>query len=244
MVLTVFAMNSVWPSAGERAAISVPMLLPPPGRFSTKKDCPSRSVSHCAMKRATRSVPPPAEVATRMRTGRDGYVSAAAMRDATGSAARPSRSLRRFTNARIGGTSRESLAPACGSWEQAVGGQKFDHVAVEQRRLLDLAGMAGTVEDLQFAAGDALLQRESGPVRVVLATGDDDGWTGDLGVMALGLGLPIGLELGDDGANIAEHVAIGEQVGEEMGHRRRAESGAEVLKGVAPTVADRSEEHT
>jgi hypothetical protein len=32
--------------------------------------------------------------------------------------------------------------------------------------------------------------------------------------------------------------AIGEQVGEEMGHRRRAESGAEVLEGVAPTVAD------
>jgi hypothetical protein len=77
-----------------------------------------------------------------------------------------------------------------------VGGQKFDHIAVEQRRLLDLAGMAGAVEDLQFAAGDALLQRESGPVRVVLATSDDDGWTGDLGVMALGLGLPIGLELG------------------------------------------------
>src|SRR5262245_45414244 len=133
---------------------------------------------------------------------------------------------------------RGSLAPACGSWEQAVGGQKFDHVAVKQRRLLDLAGMAGAVEDLQFAAGDALLQRESSPVRVVLATGDDDGWTGDLGVMALGLGLPIGLELSDDGVDIAEHVAIGEQVSEEMGHRRRAESGAEILKGVAPTVAD------
>src|SRR5262249_53210180 len=133
---------------------------------------------------------------------------------------------------------RRSLAPACGPWEQAVSGQKFDHVAVEQRRLLDLAGMAGAVEDVQFAAGDALLQRESGPVRVVLATGDDDGWTGDLGVMALGLGLLIGLELGDDGVDIAEHVAIGEQVGEEIGHRRRAESGAEVLEGVAPTVAD------
>ena len=119
-----------------------------------------------------------------------------------------------------------------------MGGQKIDHVAVKQRRLLDLAGMAGAVEDLQLAAGDTLLQREGGPVRVVLATGDDDGRTGDLGVMALGLGLPIGLELGDDGVDIAEHVAIGEQVREEMGHRRRAESGAEVLKGVAPTVAD------
>src|SRR5215470_10995592 len=53
-----------------------------------------------------------------------------------------------------------ALAPACGPWEQAVGGQKFDHVAVEQPRLLDLAGMAGAVEHLQLAAGDALLQRE------------------------------------------------------------------------------------
>src|SRR5262249_24079414 len=142
------------------------MLLPPPGRFSTKKDCPSRSVSHCAMKRATRSVPPPAEVATRMRTGRDGYVSPTAMRDAAGSTA-PMLASQPPT--------RRSLAPARGSWEQAVGGQKFDHVAVERRRLLDLAGMTGAVEDLQFAAGDALLQREGGPVRVVLAAGDDDG---------------------------------------------------------------------
>jgi hypothetical protein len=46
------------------------------------------------------------------------------------------------------------------------------------------------------------------------------------------------MELGNDGIDIAEHVAIGEQVGEEMRHRRRAESGAEVLEGVAPTVAD------
>ena len=61
-----------------------------------------------------------------------------------------------------------------------MSGQKFDHVAVEQRRLLDLAGMAGAVDDLQLAAGDALLQRESSPVRVVLAAGDDDGWTATL----------------------------------------------------------------
>ena len=123
-----------------------------------------------------------------MRTGRDGYVSATAMRDAR--AARQDRAgVHGATNAVIGGTSPTKLSPACGSWEQAVGGQKIDHVAVEQRRLLDLAGMAGAVEDLQFAAGDALLQREGGPVRVVLAAGQDDGWTGDLGVMALGLGL-------------------------------------------------------
>ena len=53
---------------------------------------------------------PPSEVATRMRTGREGYVSATAMRDAAGSAARPSRSSRRCTNARIGGTSATKLS--------------------------------------------------------------------------------------------------------------------------------------
>src|SRR6476619_6404684 len=130
------------------------------------------------------------------------------------------------------------MVSSVGSCEQAVGGQKADHVAVKQRRLLDLAGMAGAVEDFHFAAGDALLQRKGGPMRVVLAAGEDDGWTGDFGVMTLGLGLLVGLERGDDGVDIAEDVALGEQVGEEMGHRRRAESGAEALEGVAPTVAD------
>src|ERR1700704_4986612 len=111
---------------------------------------------------------------------------------------RPSpRSARRSVLGRESVEIARALAPACGSWEQAAGGQKLDHVAVEQRRLLDLAGMAGAVEDFHFTAGDALLQRESGPVRVVLAAGEDDGWTGDLGMMALGFGQPIGLELGD-----------------------------------------------
>ena len=68
------------------------------------------------------------------------------------------------------------------------GRPEIRHVAVEQRRLLDLAGMAGAVEDVHFAAGDLLLQCEGGPVGVVLAAGEDDGWTGDLGVMASGSG--------------------------------------------------------
>src|SRR5262245_62097359 len=134
--------------------------------------------------------------------------------------------------------SHPALVPACGSWEQPTGDEKFDHVAVERLGLLDLAGMAGAVEDLQLAAGDALLQREGGPLRIVLARGDDDGRAGGLGVIALRLVMPITLELDEDGVDIAEHVAIGEQVGEEMGHRRRAESGAEAIEGVAPTVAN------
>src|ERR1700692_2177334 len=105
-----------------------------------------------------------------------------------------------------------SLAPDWSPREQAVGSQKLNHIAVEQRRLLNLAGVARAVDGLQFAAGDALLQREGSPMRVVLAAGDNDRGTGDLGVVAVGLGLPIGLELGDDGVDIAEHVTFGKQV--------------------------------
>ncbi len=72
MALTELAMNSVVPSGAARAAASVPMLLLPPVRFSTVNGCPSLSVSHCAIRRAARSVVPPAAVATMMRTGRDG----------------------------------------------------------------------------------------------------------------------------------------------------------------------------
>src|SRR5205823_2957877 len=69
-----------------------------PGRFSTTKDWPRRSVSHCAISRATMSVPPPGASPTMMRTGRAGYVCARAVRARTGSAIAPAvrrRNLRR-----------------------------------------------------------------------------------------------------------------------------------------------------
>src|ERR1700688_1703785 len=69
---------------------------------------------------------------------------------------------------------RRSLAPDCGRREHAVGGQKLNHIAVKQRRLLNLASVAGAVDGLQFATGDALLQREGSSMRVVLAAGDND----------------------------------------------------------------------
>src|SRR5262249_26868894 len=42
----------------------------PSGRFSTTTGCPSRSVSHCAIRRAAMSVAPPAGNPTSRRTGR------------------------------------------------------------------------------------------------------------------------------------------------------------------------------
>ena len=63
---------SVWPSAGARTTASVPILLPPPGRFSTMKVWPSRSDSHCPISRARMSVAPAGVKPTMMRTGRAG----------------------------------------------------------------------------------------------------------------------------------------------------------------------------
>jgi hypothetical protein len=50
----------------------VPILAPAPGRFSMMNCCPSRSDSHCPIRRAMMSAPPPGAKPTMMRTGRDG----------------------------------------------------------------------------------------------------------------------------------------------------------------------------
>src|SRR5262249_34725 len=57
---------------GAFTTISVPILLAAPGRFSMTNCWPSRSDSHCPIKRAMMSVPPAGANPTMMRTGRDG----------------------------------------------------------------------------------------------------------------------------------------------------------------------------
>ncbi len=59
MIKSWFATSSVWPSAGAFAALPVPIVLPPPGRFSTTNVPPSDSVSFCARMRAMMSFGPP-----------------------------------------------------------------------------------------------------------------------------------------------------------------------------------------
>ena len=66
------ARNSVWPSAAARTSASVAILLAAPGRLSTMNCWPSRSDSHCPIRRAMMSIWPPAGKPTRIRTGRDG----------------------------------------------------------------------------------------------------------------------------------------------------------------------------
>jgi hypothetical protein len=64
--------SSVWPSGGARTTASVAVLLDAPGRFSTTKGWPSRSVNHSLISRARMSFGPPATKPTTKRTGRAG----------------------------------------------------------------------------------------------------------------------------------------------------------------------------
>ena len=57
--------------------------------------------------------------------------------------------------------------------------EKLDHVAIEQPGLLDLAGVAGAVEDFHLAAGNARLQGCGARMRAVLAAGQNDRGAGD-----------------------------------------------------------------
>jgi len=58
-----------YPSAGWRKTYSVPMTVPPPGRFSTTTFCPNAVCMRCARMRAVTSNEPPAGNGTTMRTG-------------------------------------------------------------------------------------------------------------------------------------------------------------------------------
>src|SRR5215472_8303521 len=59
MAFATLSWMSVYPSAGARTTCSVARLLEAPTRFSTTNCCPSRSESHCAIRRVARSPPPP-----------------------------------------------------------------------------------------------------------------------------------------------------------------------------------------
>src|SRR6185436_12248534 len=61
-----------------RATLSIPIMLPAPGRFSTKNCCMKALEKCSAMTRAMMSVPPAGGEGTTMRTGRAGHVCASA----------------------------------------------------------------------------------------------------------------------------------------------------------------------
>ena len=68
-------------------------------------------------------------------------------------------------------------------------GQEFDHKAVEQPRLLDLAGVPCAWQCFQFAFRYALLQGKSALMAIVLAAGQNNCRAGDALEKAVGIGL-------------------------------------------------------
>src|SRR5688572_18826775 len=72
-------MSTVWPSAGERATTSVPMMVLAPGRFSTTTLWPNALPKGTDNARATTSFDPPAGNGTTSRTTLDGKGCAAAV---------------------------------------------------------------------------------------------------------------------------------------------------------------------
>ena len=62
----------LWPSAGRRAAISMPRVLPAPGRLSITTLCASLSPSFWPISRARMSVAPAGGYATSIFKGRSG----------------------------------------------------------------------------------------------------------------------------------------------------------------------------
>ena len=65
--------SKVCPSGAALVTISVPLMVPAPGRLSTITVCLKISVSRAAINRAVRSVDAPGDCGTTMRIGRDGY---------------------------------------------------------------------------------------------------------------------------------------------------------------------------
>src|SRR5512135_603536 len=91
----------VWPSPLERTTSEVPMVPPPPERFSTIADCAQADCTCLANNRPITSVLPPAAAGTMMRMFSVGFQSARLVRGriaAVDKPAAPARTRRRENN--------------------------------------------------------------------------------------------------------------------------------------------------
>src|SRR5882762_11562619 len=88
--------SSVWPSAGERATTSVPMMVLPPGRFSTTTVCPRPFAMCTARMRLVMSAVPPGGNGTTMRSDFEGNVCACAAPISAAAAIRTATKIRAF----------------------------------------------------------------------------------------------------------------------------------------------------
>src|ERR1051325_11065301 len=132
MVLAVVITSSVYPSGALRAIISVAVLLPAPGLFSTMTGWPSRSDTYWPISRPRMSAGPPGGKPETMWIGGDGQVSARASRDASGSAAAPAVRCRKRRRANMAFSSRVGAHLRAGylaaGWREKVGRRRSGYV--------------------------------------------------------------------------------------------------------------------
>src|SRR3546814_18784804 len=81
-----------------RATASEPIVVPAPGLFSTITGCPSSRDMPSPNSREIRSVPPPGEKGTMIRTGRSGKAAKAGAEKPTNAAAATAMAAYRLTN--------------------------------------------------------------------------------------------------------------------------------------------------
>lgn len=76
--------------------------------------------------------------------------------------------------------------------------QEFEHITIEQPRLLQLADMTSAGKNVQFAIGNACLQIERFLVNGIFCPGQNYRWAIDIGMMTFRFGLPKRFELVND----------------------------------------------
>jgi hypothetical protein len=120
------AISAVCPSGRARATDWTPMMVLPPGLFSTCTGAPSASLIRSAISRVSTSVLPPGANGTTIVTGRDGKAGWAAAergRSRDGGAARPARDAsKRRREAALGIGSLHSELGEVALWQQRAAG--------------------------------------------------------------------------------------------------------------------------
>src|SRR5215212_6103101 len=99
-------------------------------------------------------------------------------------------------------------APPLISRKQLVLLQEFDHVLIEEPRLLELAGVSGPVQGLHLAAGDELLELEGAWMGAVFAARKNDHRAIDR--LKEVFGGPRRSKLREDGRQVSERISFGE----------------------------------
>src|SRR5688500_18683277 len=170
------------------------------------------------------------------RAGRKKSASARPSSAAAWSTAPAGRLKNNCTSAMTPAISRRKRKTSLSDRKQLVLLQEFDHVLIEEPRLLELAGVSGPVQGLHLAAGDELMELEGAWMGAVFAARKDDHRAIDR--LKEFLGGPRRGKLREDGRQVGEGIPFGEEPGEIRSHRRSAKPSTEILEGEIPAIAE------